>query len=71
MVLKTLSQKKKNPSQKRAVGVAQDIGPEFEPQYYKTKKSQWSSCIILRCEGLGLASILQMGKTEAQSTTWP
>jgi hypothetical protein len=26
---------KKNPSQKRAGGVAQGIGPEFKPQYYK------------------------------------
>jgi hypothetical protein len=28
----------KNPSQKRAGGVAQSIGPEFEPQYHKRKK---------------------------------
>jgi hypothetical protein len=32
-VLKTLSQK--NPSQKRARGVAQGGGPEFKPQYHK------------------------------------
>jgi hypothetical protein len=34
--MKTLSQK--NPSQKRAGGVAQDVGPEFKPQYHKKKK---------------------------------
>jgi hypothetical protein len=33
---KTLSQK--NPSQERAGGVAQGIGPEFKPQYHKKKK---------------------------------
>jgi hypothetical protein len=33
-VCKTLSQKKK-PSQKRAGGVAQGVGPEFKPQYHK------------------------------------
>jgi hypothetical protein len=31
--LKSLS--RKNPSQKRAGGVAQCEGPEFKPQYYK------------------------------------
>jgi hypothetical protein len=31
IVCKTLSQK--NPSQKRAGGVAQGVGPEFNPQY--------------------------------------
>jgi hypothetical protein len=34
--LETLS--RKNPSQKRAGGVAQDIGPEFKPQYHKNLK---------------------------------
>jgi hypothetical protein len=29
---------KKNPSQKRVGGVAQDIGPEFKPQYRQKKK---------------------------------
>jgi hypothetical protein len=29
----------KNPSQKRADGVAQSVGPEFKPQYWKRKKS--------------------------------
>jgi hypothetical protein len=33
IVLKTLSQKK--PSQKRAGGAAQGVGPEFKPQYRK------------------------------------
>jgi hypothetical protein len=31
----TLSQKKENPLQKRASGVAQGVGPEFKPQYWK------------------------------------
>jgi hypothetical protein len=31
---------KKNPSQKRADGVAQDEGPEFKPQYFKTNKQK-------------------------------
>jgi hypothetical protein len=29
----------KNPSQKRAGGVAQSVGPEFKPQYQGEKKS--------------------------------
>jgi hypothetical protein len=33
IVHKTLSQKKKKPSQKRVGGVAQSEGPEFKPQY--------------------------------------
>jgi hypothetical protein len=28
----------KNPSQKKAGTVAQDIGPEFKPQHHKKKK---------------------------------
>jgi hypothetical protein len=35
IVLETLSQK--NPSQKKAGGVAQGIGPEFKSQYRKKK----------------------------------
>jgi hypothetical protein len=35
-VQETLSQK--YPSQKRAGGVAQGIGPEFKPQYWGKKK---------------------------------
>jgi hypothetical protein len=30
----------KNPSQKRAGGRAQGVGPEFKPQYHKRKKEQ-------------------------------
>jgi hypothetical protein len=43
IVLKTLSlkKKKKNPSQKRAGGVAQGVGPEFKPQYCKTTIKGW------------------------------
>jgi hypothetical protein len=35
IVCETLFQK--NPSQKRAGGVAQDVGPEFKPQHCKKK----------------------------------
>jgi hypothetical protein len=38
IVCQTLSQK--NPSQKRAGGVAQGLGPEFNPQYYKKNKKK-------------------------------
>jgi hypothetical protein len=38
IVCETLSQK--NPSQKRAGGVAQGEGPEFKPQYCKKKKKR-------------------------------
>jgi hypothetical protein len=37
----TLSQKKKKKithKKKRVGGVAQDVGPEFKPQYWKKKK---------------------------------
>jgi hypothetical protein len=37
VVLKTLSQK--NPTQKRAGGVAQGVGPEFKLQHAKKKKT--------------------------------
>jgi hypothetical protein len=30
---------KKNPSQKRAGGVAQGVGPEFKPQYHKKQEN--------------------------------
>jgi hypothetical protein len=39
IVFETLSQK--NPSQKRAGGVAQGVGSEFRPQYCKKKKKGW------------------------------
>jgi hypothetical protein len=32
----------KTPSQKRAGGVAQGIGPEFKPQYHKKEKKRMS-----------------------------
>jgi hypothetical protein len=38
IVHKILSQK--NPIQKRAGRVAQDVGPEFKPQYGKKKKKK-------------------------------
>jgi hypothetical protein len=38
IVRETLSQK--NPSHKRAGGVAQGVGPEFKPQYHKKKKKK-------------------------------
>jgi hypothetical protein len=38
----------KNPSQKRAGGVAQGVGPEFKPQYcQKEKKREKKLYIIL------------------------
>jgi hypothetical protein len=37
IVCETLSQE--NPSQKRAGGVVQGVGPEFKPQYQKKKKA--------------------------------
>jgi hypothetical protein len=39
IVLKTLSQKKLF-TKKRAGGVAQGVGPEFKPQYCKTKQNK-------------------------------
>jgi hypothetical protein len=36
IVRETLS--RKNPSQKRAGGVTQGVGPQFKPQYSKKKK---------------------------------
>jgi hypothetical protein len=41
IVCKTLSQK--YPSQKTAGGAAQDVDPEFKPQYCKRNKPQLSS----------------------------
>jgi hypothetical protein len=38
IVQETLSWKKKNPSRKRDGGVAQSVGLEFKPQYWKKKK---------------------------------
>jgi hypothetical protein len=42
-VHETLSQK--NPSQKRAGGVAQGEGPEFKTQYRKKKKKFYLMCL--------------------------
>jgi hypothetical protein len=38
IVRETLSQK--HPSQKRAGGVAQGVGPEFKPQYCRKKRKE-------------------------------
>jgi hypothetical protein len=43
--IKTLSQK--NPSQKGAGGVAQNVGPEFKPQHHKKKKRRRRKGVIL------------------------
>jgi hypothetical protein len=42
IVLKTLS--RKNPSHKRAGGLAQGVGPEFKPPYHKKKKKKREVC---------------------------
>jgi hypothetical protein len=41
IVRETLS--RKNPSQKRAGGVAQSVGPKFKPQYCKKEKKKKSN----------------------------
>jgi hypothetical protein len=41
IVHETLS--RKNPSQKRAAGVTEGVGPEFKPQYHKKKKKKNST----------------------------
>jgi hypothetical protein len=45
MVLETLSQK--NPTQKRADGVAQGVGPEFKPQCHTNTHIHTHTQIIL------------------------
>jgi hypothetical protein len=42
IALKTLSRlkKRKKTSQKKAGGMAQDVGPEFKPQYCKKKRKK-------------------------------
>jgi hypothetical protein len=35
-----ISKKKKNPTQKRASGMAHGVGPEFKPQYHKKKNKK-------------------------------
>jgi hypothetical protein len=47
IVGETLS--RKNPSHKRAGGVAQGVGPEFKPSTAKNKKE---SCQLFACGGL-------------------
>jgi ribosomal protein L44E len=48
IVHKTPSQK--NPSQKRAGGVAQGVGPEFKPQYHQKKREKKKLLgIIIKC----------------------
>jgi hypothetical protein len=41
---------RKNPSQKRAGGVAQGVGPEFKLQYHKKKKKK--KVLLPRCPKL-------------------
>jgi hypothetical protein len=41
-----------NPSQKRAGGVAQGVGPEFKSQYYKKKKKERKKRTVLHQKGL-------------------
>jgi hypothetical protein len=43
IVHETLSQK--NPSQKRAGGVAQGVGSEVKPQFHKQNKTPWVNVI--------------------------
>jgi hypothetical protein len=43
IVLETLPGK--NPSQKRAGGVAQGVGPDLKPQYHKKKKKKMGVCL--------------------------
>jgi predicted PP-loop superfamily ATPase len=52
IVCETLAQKKKkNPSQKRAGGVIQGVGPEFKPQVLQKKKKnrEKQSMILHTC----------------------
>jgi hypothetical protein len=37
----------RNPSQERAGGVAQDVGPEFKPQHCKKKKKKRNPKILM------------------------
>jgi hypothetical protein len=45
LVCETLS--RKNTPQKRAGGVAEDVGPEFKPQYWKKKKNSYAKLATL------------------------
>jgi hypothetical protein len=46
-VCETLSQKKKNPSQKRVGGVAQGEGPVFKPSTAKKEKKRYFMYLCL------------------------
>jgi hypothetical protein len=35
----------KNPSQKRAGGMAEGVGPEFKPQHHQKKKKKLTWCL--------------------------
>jgi hypothetical protein len=48
----------KNPSQKRTGGVAQDVGPEFEPQYGKNKTKQKNKILSFAGKCLELRVIM-------------
>jgi hypothetical protein len=54
VVLETLSLK--NPSQKRAGGVAQGIGPEFKPQYHKQNNNK-KDCILKTPRSIAFARV--------------
>jgi hypothetical protein len=54
IVLKTLSRKTHH--NKRAGGVAEDVGPEFKPQYQKKKKKLISRSIE-KCQLSGVGDI--------------
>jgi hypothetical protein len=49
IVFNTLS--RKNPSQKRAAGMAQGVGPEFKPQYHQKKKKTSSMNFLIELLG--------------------
>jgi hypothetical protein len=49
----------KNPSQKRAVGTAQGVGPEFKPQYHKKTKNVLDFKFLRN--KLSLKSIIRVG----------
>jgi hypothetical protein len=46
---------KKNPHTKRAGGVAQGIGPDFKPQYYKKTKKPQKTRVGVGCGGTKLS----------------
>jgi hypothetical protein len=53
----------KNPSQKRAGGVAQKVGPKFKPQYRKKKKIKPQEKLnITYGYGMSIAALVIMAK---------